>query len=152
MQITIPPPLYLTEIFTAALVPESSTEPLPITINPPVVGNGNVISNVPVSLLKANCPITSKDTSTFLYDDVQLVMEKYARLKCEKLLEIVAEKATLEKADDYGDYDDPTAKYEKKGITVFYKNSYGHGDCSYEAVRIDKDSILNCVDLDGFVS
>ena len=53
-------------------------------------------------------------------------MKEYAELKCKELLEIVAEKANLIEHEDYN-----------------YPNEY--------YVEIDKDSILNTVDLKEFI-
>ena len=54
-------------------------------------------------------------------DDVQKAMKEYARLKCQELLEIVAEKAEITKSVNFG--------WEK----------------------VDKGSILSAVDLDKFI-
>jgi len=58
-------------------------------------------------------------------DDVQLAMQEYAKLKCQELLEIVSEKAELD--------------WEKF-------SNYDSSSC-----EIDKDSILNAVDLGEFI-
>jgi len=65
--------------------------------------------------------------------DVQKAMKEYARLKCKELLEIVAKKAKTKTV--YEANDQPSSSF---------------GDYEYEVV--DKDSILNAVDLEEFCS
>ena len=62
--------------------------------------------------------------------DIESVVQEYARIKCKELLEIVAEKA----------------KVEEK----YFPNELGGRHKSVGSV--DKDSILNVVDLDSFCS
>lgn len=57
-------------------------------------------------------------------DDVQVAMQEYAKLKCQELLEIVVDKAKTKKNGNSGSWFDAS---------------------------IDKDSILNCVDLGSFI-
>ncbi|WP_396180278.1 hypothetical protein [Flavobacterium sp.] len=58
------------------------------------------------------------------YFVIKEVMKEFAELKCKELLEIVAEKAKTEKSGNSGSW--------------------------YDA-RVDKDSILNAVDLKEFI-
>ena len=63
-------------------------------------------------------------------------LKEFAKIKCQELLEIVAEKAKIR--DEDGDvYEQP-------------KGFYCNGEL-YET-WVDKDSILNCVDLENFCS
>lgn len=70
----------------------------------------------------------------FYYEDEEIIvsMREYAKLKCQELLEIVAEKAEIKTI--YESNDQPSSSF---------------GDYEYEVV--DKDSILNAVDLDKFL-
>jgi hypothetical protein len=58
--------------------------------------------------------------------DIVLSMQEYARLKCEELLEIVAEKAEIK--------------------------TVGFSGLNTKTCVVDRDSILNAVDLDSFIS
>jgi len=60
-------------------------------------------------------------------------MKEYARLKCQELLEIVVEKAKIKEVDYIGE-----EEISEKFITKHY---------SY---TIDRDSILNTIDLEKF--
>ena len=61
-------------------------------------------------------------------------LKEFAKIKCQELLEIVAEKARIIN-EDGGVYQQPH---------IFF--------CNGEAYKnwVDKDSILNCVDLENF--
>lgn len=64
-------------------------------------------------------------------DNTEKLMQEYAKLKCQELLEIVAEKAKAE------------IKYEYSGNTG--------SEYLDEWAVVDKYSILNAVDLDKFI-
>ena len=70
----------------------------------------------------------------FYYEDEEIIvsMREYAKLKCQELLEIVAEKAKM--------IEDGDEQYEE-----YYLDLGG-------SLRIDKDSILSAVDLEKFCS
>lgn len=70
------------------------------------------------------------DGDSRAYDqDEFYLMKKYAKLKCQELLEIVAEEAQIKQEIEY------------------IHSSVGYGSVHV----IDKDSILNAVDLDEFI-
>ena len=72
-------------------------------------------------------------------------MQEYARLKCQELLLIVAEKAEL------GIKTEGLEKIVMKTYKTYSQG--GHGEPSWcTKIYIDKDSILNAVDLDSFCS
>ena len=71
----------------------------------------------------------------FNYSNIIDLMQEYARLKCKELLEIVAEKAKI-KTENNLVYQQP---YK------FYCNKEEH------SIFVDKDSILNAVDLNSFI-
>jgi hypothetical protein len=74
------------------------------------------------AIMQGNEGMEFRDVIDNLYDDVILMcMRDYAELKCKELLEIVAEKAEV-----------------RLGISF----------CNYV---VDKDSILNAVDLKEFI-
>jgi len=64
---------------------------------------------------------------------LDMFAKEYARLKCKELLEIVAEKAKTKTI--YEINDQPSSSF---------------GDYEYDVV--DKDTILNAVDLNSFIS
>lgn len=66
--------------------------------------------------------------------DVQKAMKEYTKLKCQELLLLVAEKVRI--IED-GDVDNPYEEY--------FLDLGG-------SLRVDKDSILNAVDLETFCS
>jgi len=77
--------------------------------------------------------MTAKDITESLFKDIQSslikkAMQDYARLKCEELLLIVAEKARCK---------------------TKYKTLHGE---DHTGIYIDKDSIFNVVDLEKFCS
>lgn len=73
------------------------------------------------------------DTSQM--EEFTKAMQEYARIKCEELLEIVAKKAKVGSDWKYkGGDSNIVGNYTK---TLVYK--------------VDKDSILNAVDLDSFI-
>lgn len=65
------------------------------------------------------------------YQEIEDTLIGFAKLKCQELLEIVAEKSQIK-----------TATFGNIGVI-------GFSDIEYK--EIDKDSILNCVDLDSFI-
>lgn len=64
-------------------------------------------------------------------------LQEYAKIKCQELLEIVAEKAKVK------------GNWEYSGGSPKVLGSYSKRFVGYEA---DKDSILNAVNLDSFCS
>lgn len=64
---------------------------------------------------------------------------------CRQTLELAAENANMLKAFDYGTFNENIALFDKEPCKLFYKNTHGHGDCGYEAVKINKASILNTI-------
>lgn len=76
-----------------------------------------------------------KEITDGLFNDIQKsliekAIKEYTKIKCKELLEIVAEKAQA------------SIKYEYSGNT-------GSEYCDEWAV-VDKESVLNCVDLENF--
>ena len=67
--------------------------------------------------------------------DIVKSMKEYTTLKCKELLEIVAKKAKV-KNEDGKVYQQPH---------IFYCNGEEH------KIFVDKDSLLNAVDLDSFI-
>ena len=70
-------------------------------------------------------------------------IEKFAKLKCQELLEIVAEKAMIEKDNDC---------YGKTIVKSTYSTEREQGFSSTTTISVNRDSILNAVDLDSFCS
>lgn len=68
-------------------------------------------------------------------------MNEFAKLKCQELLSLVAEKAKI--------------KRKTKSLVDGYLKITNQKDDELEAIRIfysvDKESIINCVDLDEFI-
>lgn len=76
------------------------------------------------------------DTTSFKeghYFVIEEAMQEYAKLKCQELLEIVAEKARV------------------RDVQTFEIQDPHDLGCDYR-LEIYKDSILNCVDLENFCS
>ena len=69
----------------------------------------------------------SRDCYIATQHNIKRAMQEYARIKCKELLEIVAEKAEVEEVD-----------YEDGQEWIYYH-------------KVNKDSILNAVDLDKFI-
>ena len=68
-------------------------------------------------------------------DQIIMFMQEYAKIKCKELLEIVAEKA---KVIQYSAYIDMPPEKEIRGENF--------------VIQVDKDSVLNAVDLEDFCS
>lgn len=75
--------------------------------------------------------IDSQDTNIDS-KDIEKAMQEYAKMKCKELLDIVVDKAKTKTI--YESNDQPSSSF---------------GDYEYDVV--DKDSILNAVDLDSFI-
>ena len=80
-------------------------------------------------------------------DDETLMIE-FAKLHVTSALKEASEKAKLAKAFDYGSYYEPTANFKPIDEKVVVKESYGHGDSGYSAIKVDSDSILNSYSLE----
>lgn len=76
-----------------------------------------------------NSNIFEKENS-FYFNDVQNIMQEYTKLKCKELLLLVAEKARITEDND--------GQHEE-----YYLDLGGY-------LKVDKDSILNAVDLEKF--
>ena len=76
----------------------------------------------------------------------ELILE-VQRDTIDEVVKTCANKATLEEASDYGRFNEKFAKFEPTNETIYSVETYGHGDCGYTAVRISKDSILNCANI-----
>lgn len=81
--------------------------------------------------------------------DIERAMVEFAKLHVEQALKEASKKARLARAFDYGSYYEPTAKFKPIDEKVVVKESYGHGDSGYEAVKIDTDSILSSYSLEN---
>jgi len=97
------------------------------------------------AIMRGNEGMDFRDVIDNLYDDVILMfMRDYTELKCKELLEIVAEKVKIEVAPE---------GLNKRSIDVY--ESYergGHGEPNWcTKISVDKDSILNAVDLKEFI-
>ena len=79
--------------------------------------------------------LDSRDTNIYS-EDIGKAMADFARYRCQELLEIVAEKAKV-KNEDGKVYQQPH---------IFYCNGEEH------KIFVDRDSILNAVDLETFCS
>lgn len=66
-------------------------------------------------------------------EDIEQMLKEYTKVKCQELLEIVAEKAKTKTI--YESNDQPSSSFR-----------------DYEYNVVDKDSILNAVDLNSFIS
>ena len=76
--------------------------------------------------------------------DVQKAMKEYARLKCEELLKIVAEKAEVKV--------EKKSQYEKNRKWEKVKEDEEFDLFDYEMrTSVNKDSILNAIDLNEFI-
>ena len=83
----------------------------------------------------ASCSVEKYSSKSLCDAELEEAMKEYAKMKCKELLEIVAEKAKIK--DEDGDvYEQP-------------KGFYCNGEL-YET-WVDKDSILNAVNLDEFI-
>ena len=78
------------------------------------------------------------------YFVIEEAMKEYARLKCQELLEIVAEKVEIgmKKKSNYGTHRKWQNVKEDEVDLFDYQVQY----------FVDKDSILSAVDLDSFIS
>lgn len=72
-------------------------------------------------------------------DDVQLAIQEYAKLKCQELLKIVVDKAKVKNTLYYSGRDNIDIAFD------FYSELDGR-------FEVDKDSILNSVNLDDFIN
>lgn len=81
-------------------------------------------------LLDNNEEVFGKHGDTSQFEEVAEAMKEYARLKCEELIKIVAEKA-------------------KANIEYTYSGNVG--EYRDEWAIVNKDSILNAVDLEEFI-
>lgn len=78
----------------------------------------------------------------------QTAIRELIKLHVKEALKQASENVLLEKDYNYGRFNEATAKFDKGTCKMFYKETSGHGDCGYEAVRPSKDSILNAYPLD----
>lgn len=69
-------------------------------------------------------------------DDVQVAMQEYAKIKCQELLLLVAEKAMIDTEWEF-------ITSESNALENYSKRMVNY--------KIDKDSILNAVDLNSFI-
>ena len=76
------------------------------------------------------------------YFVIEEAMKEYARLKCQELLEIVADKVMIEKDNDC---------YGKTIIKSTYSTEREQGFSSKTTISVNKDSVFNAVDLDKFI-
>lgn len=76
-------------------------------------------------------------------------MIDFAKMHVEAALKEASKNVKLSKAFDYGKYDEKTAKFEPIDKKVEVRESYGHGDCGYTAIKVDTESILNSYSLDN---
>jgi hypothetical protein len=83
------------------------------------------------------------------FTKIQDAMIEFAKIHVQAAIKEASEKAKLAKAFDYGSYYEPTAKFKPIDEKVVVKESYGHGDSGYEAVKVDVDSILKSYSLDN---
>ena len=67
----------------------------------------------------------------------------------EETVKLCAKNAKLLEQSNWGNYEDAhndsNPNLEEK--EVIKKNNYGHGDCTYQIIRVSKQSILNCADI-----
>jgi len=77
------------------------------------------------------------------------IMIEFAKLHVEAALKEASEKAKLSKAYNYGNYNESTAIFKLIETKCFVKTEHGHGDCGYEAVKINEDSILKAYPLEN---
>ena len=82
------------------------------------------------------------------YQEFDGILQEFAKLHVEAALKEASEKAKLAKAFDYGSYNESTAKFKPIDEKVVVKESYGHGDSGYSAIKVDSDSILNSYSLE----
>ncbi len=83
------------------------------------------------------------------FTKIQDAMIEFAKMHVEAALKEASEKAKLAKAFDYGSYYEPTAKFKPIDEKVVVKESYGHGDSGYSAIKVDTDSILSSYSLEN---
>lgn len=74
---------------------------------------------------------------------IEKAMKEYARIKCQELLEIMTEKAMIETDNDC---------YGKMVVKSTYSTEREQGFSSTTTISVNRDSILNAVDLDSFCS
>lgn len=90
--------------------------------------------------------VIKKDKNgVFTEVDIAKMMKEYTKIKCEELLEIVSEKASIscKKKSQFGKYRKWQKVKDDEEIDLF----------SYEVqYSVNKDSILNAVDLEKFCS
>ena len=105
-----------------------------------------------MNIITAKLILTSKETYDPEYPTVSIdnaldAMIEFAKLHVEIALKEANDKSRLEKASNYGTFDEFTAEWNHTSDKLFVKPEYGHGDSGYNAVRINKDSILNAYPL-----
>ena len=78
----------------------------------------------------------------------ELILE-VQRDTIDEVVKTCANKAALEEAFNYGSFNEKFAKFKPVSIdkNIYSIERYGHGDSGYIAVRISKDSILNCANI-----
>lgn len=64
----------------------------------------------------------------------------------EATLKLAAEKSKLLEESNWGRYEQPSDNPTFKQLSKFEKNNFGHGDCTYQRITIDKSSILSLKD------
>ncbi len=67
-------------------------------------------------------------------EDIEFLMQEFAKIKCQELLEIVADEALVQERSAYLEF--TPCKSIDKGLTV---------------IEVNKNSILNVVDLNKFI-
>lgn len=65
---------------------------------------------------------------------------------CRQTLELAAENAKIQQTWDYGRYEDnETISPEIKILKVIKTNHPGHGDCTHDIIRVNRQSILDSI-------
>ena len=77
------------------------------------------------------------------------IMIYFARMHVENALKEASKEVKLSKAFGYGRYNESTAEFKPTNDSVSLKESYGHGECSYIAIKVDMYSMMNAYPLEN---
>lgn len=77
------------------------------------------------------------------------IMKGFAKRHCEEQAKVISEQVILEKASDYGTFNEETADFKYKGGKSSVQYHHGHGESGYTAIRTSTESILNAYSLEN---
>lgn len=89
--------------------------------------------------------LKSKEPNTFNFPEEWLI--EFAQYHTERALLRASEKAKLRTEGNYGTYENPAPNPHFEEKDIIKRNTYGHGDCTYEIITVSKHSIMNAYHL-----